>query len=66
MKESVQTEADRVFAMRMLRLLEAGYSQSQSEELAERFDVDLHEAEELIKAVLESNGDSKMAFRILI
>lgn len=46
----VETEADRVEAWRALVLVEAGYPAELAVELAQRADVDVHQAVELVRA----------------
>jgi len=47
--ETGQTEAERVFAWRLAELERAGYQHAPALELAERRDVDLHGAVELVR-----------------
>jgi len=56
-----ETEADRVVRWRAQELERAGYSPSAAAELAERNDVDLHRATEL----LESGCPAELALEIL-
>jgi hypothetical protein len=56
-----ETEADRVMRWRAQELERAGYSPTAAAELAERNDVDLHRATEL----LESGCPAELALEIL-
>ena len=51
LREAIEaTEAERVTAWRLEQLLEAGYDKAAAADLARRADIDLHLAEELLRA----------------